>query len=152
MMKKNNAPQSAANQALDPELPVLMAPVDPQDFAFADSEGMWAAVKTLAENTIFMDQMDLAMAGLSAPRVWLILHEPGEPEWAAVTALAFAQKLSERDQVALVLDCDDRSQALTQWADRKECEGWIDLARYGLSLLAAGMELPFEGRRGYFLG
>jgi len=51
-----------------------------------------------------------------------------------------------------LLDCDDQNMALTRWAGRVEAEGWIDLARYGTSVLTSGVPMPFVGRRGYLLG
>lgn len=133
-------------------VPVLTAKVDASDFALAGGEKFWAAIKKIAASSSLISQMDQAMEGHSAPRIWLIMYEPGEPAWGAASAMAFAHELSARDQVAVVLDCDDNSLDLTRWAEREECEGWIDLARYGISLLAAGLPLPFAGRRGYFLG
>ena len=92
------------------------------------------------------------MQGKSSPRIWLFLHEPGRGDLSAAVAMSFARELAFRDQAALVLDCDDRDQALTRWAGRVEAEGWIDLARYGTSVLTSGVAMPFVGRRGYLLG
>ncbi len=44
------------------------------------------------------DHVDAAMAGKAAPRVWLILHEPGQPELSTAVALAFARELGGRGQ------------------------------------------------------
>lgn len=95
---------------------------------------------------------DALMGGKPAPRIWLLLHEPGQGRLAAVTALALARELMGRDQAVLVLDCDEEQALLTGWADRHEQEGWIDLARYGASLLTCGERLPFPGRKGLLLG
>jgi len=122
------------------------------EWDFEPGEAFWDKVAKLGSSGAMTAHMDTAMAGKSSPRVWLILHEPGQPELAAVVALAFAQELGGRDQAALVLDCDDQSQALTGWAERLEAEGWIDLARYGTSVLTSGVPMPFSGRQGYFLG
>ncbi len=133
-------------------LPLLNTGWGTGEWEFEPGEAFWDHAAKMGADGALTDAMDLAMEGKSAPRVWLILHEPGQPELSAVVALAFARELGGRDQAALVLDCDDKSQALTRWGERVEAEGWIDLARYGTSVLTAGVAMPFAGRRGYFLG
>jgi hypothetical protein len=71
---------------------------------------------------------------------------------SAAAALSFARALASRGQSALVLDADETHGALTGWIGRTEQEGWIDLARYGTSVLTSGITLPFAGKRGYVLG
>jgi len=151
MSKSDDSQKNQQDKPANP-VPVHSVAIKAAEFDFSAGDEFWAKVEKLAGDSKLVSVMDQVMEGHSAPRIWLILHEPGEPEWAAGVAMAFASQLSGRDQVALVLDCDDRGLALTNWADRKECEGWIDLARYGISLMAAGLPMPFSGRRGYFLG
>jgi len=67
-------------------------------------------------------------------------------------ALGFAQELASRDQAVLLLDGDDDEAELTEWAGRNNIDGWIDLVRYGSSVLTCGIPMPFEGRRSYMLG
>lgn len=98
------------------------------------------------------DPADDLMGGKPSPRIWLLLHEPGQGRLAAVTALALARELMGRDQAVLVLDCDEEQALLAGWAGRHEQEGWIDLVRYGASLLTCGSRLPFPGRMGLLLG
>jgi hypothetical protein len=115
-------------------------------------EGFWARIEQIAVKGEMTRGLDAAMHGQSSPRIWLFLHEPGRGDLSAAVAMSFARELAFRDQAALLLDCDDRDQALTRWAGRVEAEGWIDLARYGTSVLTSGVPLPFVGRRGYLLG
>ena len=115
-------------------------------------EGFWARIEQIAVNGEMTRGLDAALRGQSSPRIWLFLHEPGCGDLSAAVAMSFARELAFRDQAVLLLDCDDRDQALTRWAGRIEAEGWIDLARYGTSVLTSGVAMPFVGRRGYFLG
>ncbi len=98
------------------------------------------------------EHLDAALAGSSSPRVWLLLHEPGQTHLAALAALEFAAVLSARELAAFVLDGDDRTTTLSRWFGRDATEGWIDLVRYGASVLTAGTALPGDGRTAYLLG
>lgn len=140
------------NGATPGGLPLMNSGWGAGQWDFEPGEAFWAQIDKNTSGGAMAEQMDAAMAGKSAPRVWLIMHEPGQPELSAAVALAFARELGHRDQAALVLDCDDQSQTLTRWVERVEAEGWIDLARYGTSVLTAGVPMPFDGRRGYLLG
>ena len=115
-------------------------------------ERFWTRIEHIATKGEITRGFDAAMQGHSSPRIWLFLHEPGRGDLSAAVAMSFARELAFRDQAVLLLDCDDRDQALTRWAGRIEKEGWIDLARYGTSVLTSGVAMPFVGRRGYFLG
>ena len=115
-------------------------------------EGFWERIEKIAVRGDMTRGLDTAMHGQSSPRIWLFLHEPGRGELSTAVAMCFARELAFRDQAALVLDGDDRDLALTRWAGRVEDEGWIDLTRYGTSVLTSGIPMPFVGRRGYLLG
>jgi hypothetical protein len=115
-------------------------------------EGFWARIEQIAVKGEMTRGLDAAMKGQSSPRIWLFLHEPGRGELSTAVAMSFARELAFRDQATLLLDGDDQDQALTRWAGRLEKEGWIDLARYGTSVLTSGVAMPFVGRRGYLLG
>ncbi len=134
------------------DLPLYLSGWGAKDWDFEPGDAFWSRMSDIGEQGSLSEAMDAAMEGKSAPRVWLILHEPGQPELAAVAALAFARELGGRDQAALVLDCDDQSQNLTTWAGRLESEGWIDLARYGTSVFSSSVPMPFSGRRGSLVG
>ncbi len=134
------------------DLPVLETGWDGADPGFQAGEPFWTEVRRLAETGALAQHLDEAMAERPSPRVWFIVHEPGAPEMSATAALALAAALAGRGQAALVLDCDEQGMALTIWAEREETEGWIDVARYGASVLTAGEALPFPGRRGHLLG
>lgn len=134
------------------DLPLFSSGWGAGEWEFGSGDEFWQQVSRIGRESALAEQMDEAMAGKSSPRVWLIMHEPEQPVLSAVAALGFARELAGRDQAVLVLDCDDQVQSLTAWAARLESEGWIDLARYGTSVLTSGVPMPFDGRRGYFLG
>lgn len=112
----------------------------------------WPAIERLAAGDALASQLDDLLAGGASPRTWLVLHEPGEPQLSAAAALLLARALVGRGQNVLVLDVDEGEAALTRWVGREETEGWIDVARFGASVLGAGLALPFRGGRGALLG
>ncbi|MCK9994770.1 MAG: hypothetical protein KAH56_00650, partial [Candidatus Krumholzibacteria bacterium] len=134
------------------ELPVIPSGLSGGEIDFVPGEGFWTRIEQIAVKGEMTRGLDTAMHGQSSPRIWLFLHEPGRGELSAAAAMSFARELAFRDQAALLLDCDDGDMALTRWAGRVEAEGWIDLARYGTSVLTSGVPMPFVGRRGYLLG
>jgi hypothetical protein len=119
---------------------------------FTGGEAFWSRLEELGTGEGPAEHLDVAMGGKPAPRTWLFLHPPGRGEMSTAAALSFARALAERDQSSLVLDGDEVHGALTEWIGRKDQEGWIDLARYGTSVLTSGLTLPFSGRRGYVMG
>lgn len=133
-------------------MPAIPSGLEGGQIDLVPGEGFWARIEQIAVKGEMTRGLDTAMHGRPSPRIWLFLHEPGRGELSAAVAMSFARELAFRDQAALVLDCDDQNQALTRWAGRVEAEGWIDLARYGTSVLTSGMPMPFVGRRGYLLG
>lgn len=133
-------------------LPLLPMGWAAANLKFNTAEDFWAEAQRVTATASLGDNLDIAMAGESSPRIWLFLHEPGQGQLSAAAALAMARALGGRDQAVLILDCDDADSKLTRWAGRHESEGWIDLVRYGASVLTSGVALPFEGRRGYILG
>jgi len=133
-------------------LPLFAAAAKVPAPAFEAGAPFWRAVDKLAPDDLLTGQLDHLLAGASAPRVWLLLHEPGQPQLSAVAALMLARALAERGQNVLVMDVDEAGAALTIWTEREETEGWIDVARFGASVLGAGVPLPFRGGRGTLLG
>lgn len=133
-------------------LPEIPTGLSAGELDLVPGEGFWARIEQIAVMGEMTRGLDLAMHGQSSPRIWVFFHEPGRGELSAAVAMSFARELSFRDQAVLLLDCDDQNMALTRWAGRIEAEGWIDLARYGTSVLTSGVPLPFVGRRGYLLG
>ncbi len=119
---------------------------------FNDSGAFWDDALRVTSDGQLGDHVDAAMIGRSSPRVWLFLHEPGEGHLGCASALGFARELAQRDQAVLLLDGDDDQAHMSHWAGRRDSDGWIDLIRYGSSVLTCGIPMPFEGRRGYFLG
>ena len=122
------------------------------DLEFNGPETFWADVERVTGKSGLGANLDLAMAGESSPRVWLFLHEPGQEGLSAAAALSIARQLAARDQAVLILDGDDQVCRLSRWAGRHEEEGWIDMVRYGASVLTSGTALPFPGRRSYLIG
>lgn len=133
-------------------LPLLPMGWGAANLDFDSAADFWAEVQRVTGGASLGENLDIAMAGESSPRIWLFLHEPGQGALSAAAALAMARELGSRDQAVLILDCDDNHSRLTRWAGRHEAEGWIDMVRYGASVLTSGVALPFAGRRGYILG
>ncbi len=133
-------------------LPQIEAGCDAADLVFGSGDGFWQDLDERVAGYGLDKVLDRALAGRSAPRVWVLVHEPGQPQLAAAAALGLARALADRGQAALVIDGDDHSTALSRWAGRENDEGWIDIARYGTSVLTSGVALPFAGRAAYLLG
>lgn len=133
-------------------LPLFPAAVAAPAPRFETGSAFWRAVEALAPDDRLAGQLDQLLAGAPAPRTWLLLHEPDQAHLSAVAALMLARALLSRGQNVLVLDVDEQGAALTIWAEREETEGWIDVARFGASVLSAGITLPFRGGRGTLLG
>lgn len=133
-------------------LPLFVADAAALPEKFESGTSFWKAVEKLTPGDRLAGQLDHLLGGASSPRVWLLLHEPGQPQLSAVAALMLARALNARGQNVLVLDADEAGAALTIWSEREETEGWIDVARFGASVLAAGIDLPFRGARGLLLG
>lgn len=133
-------------------LPEIISGWSADQLDLTPGEGFWSRIEQIAVKGEMTRGLDIALQGQSSPRIWLFLHEPGRGDLSAAVAMSFARELAFRDQAVLLLDGDDRELALTRWSGRVEAEGWIDLARYGTSVLTSGVPMPFVGRRGYFLG
>lgn len=133
-------------------LPLLPMGWGAANLDFEGADNFWEEAQRITEGSSLGDNLDIALAGESSPRIWLFLHEPGHASLSCAAALEIARELGTRDQAVLILDCDDADSQLTRWAGRHESEGWIDLVRYGASVLTSGVAMPFEGRRGYILG
>ena len=133
-------------------LPLIEAACEAADLVFASGDGFWQDLDERVAGFGLDAVLDQALAGRSAPRVWVLVHEPGQPQLAAAAALGLARALADRGQAALVIDGDDHATALSRWAGRENDEGWIDIARYGTSVLTSGVALPFAGRAAYLLG
>ncbi len=133
-------------------LPLFVSGWGAGNILFNDPKTFWDDASRVASEGVWGENLDAAMSGKSAPRVWVFLHEPGEGHLSAASALSVARELALRDQAVLLLDADDEHPDLTRWAERTEQDGWIDFIRYGSSVLNCGIPMPFEGRRGYLLG
>lgn len=142
----------SGNQDNPGGLPMFPAGWGAGKLAFTGGDVFWDRVEEITASGGLAESLDTAMDGSASPRVWLIFHDPGQGALSAATALSFARELGRRDMMSLVIDCDDTDCALTNWAGRQEMEGWIDLVRYGASVMTSGIPLPFAGRRGYLLG
>lgn len=140
------------NREFPEDLPLLPMGWGASNLDFDGAKDFWQEVRRITAESSLGDNLDTAMVGKSSPRIWLFLHEPGQGALSAAAALEIARELGSRDQAVLILDCDDTDSKLTRWAGRHEAEGWIDLVRYGASVLTSGVALPFSGRRGYILG
>ena len=104
----------------------------------------WEEVKGFTAGPAAAPLVDRVLKARPLPRVWLFLDEPEQTATRAAAALAAARELGRRRYTALVIDADDHRPDLTRWAGRHEREGWIDLVRYGASLAAGSVPVPFE--------
>jgi hypothetical protein len=100
--------------------------------------------------------LDALVAAVQAkrnpPRIWAFLDASENTASRAAAALAAARALARPGRKILVVDGDDQRPDLTRWADRYELEGWIDFLRYGASLPACSVALPWNGADGRFMG
>lgn len=103
----------------------------------------WEEVKGFTAGPAAAPLVDRVLKARPLPRVWLFLDEPEQTATRAAAALAAARELVRRRYTVLVIDADDRRPDLTRWAGRHEREGWIDLVRYGASLAAGSVPVPF---------
>ncbi len=115
-------------------------------------EGVWDEVARYSRDSSFETQVDAAMSGRSAPRVWAVMESPGSGPGAAAAGLAIARILADRGQAVVLVDGDEQESRITRWLGRNEMEGWIDMVRFGASLHAASDPLPSDNRRGSVLG
>jgi len=134
------------------ELPLLNTGWRVDQWSWESPDRFWSDVAAIAAEGVFADGIDEVMGGRAAPRVWLVVYQPDQPQAGAAVAFALAGELAGRDQAAVVLDCDDQQARVTAWAEMSDQEGWIDVACYGTSLTVAGRMLPFDGCAGRFLG
>ncbi len=134
------------------ELPMFPSGWGSGSLSYTGGESFWAEIERVTAAGGFGDSLDGAMLGKAAPRVWLFLHGPGQGKLSASAAMGFARHLVGRGQAVLVLDGDDEESDLTRWSGRQHEEGWLDVVRYGVSLQAAGIPLPFGGRSSFLLG
>ncbi len=114
--------------------------------------GFKEEVERFAADTGLGDLVERVLAQGAPPRRWAVLDRPGATAARAAAALALARELSRRGQGVLVVDADERHPDLTRWAGRHEREGWVDMMRYGTSLAASSVPLPWEGRGGRLVG
>lgn len=115
-------------------------------------QGLWDEVQRYAGNSLIERQLDQAMGGRAAPRVWAFLEAPAGGPGAAAAGLAAAWLLASRGQAVILVDADEQDPLITRWLGRIEREGWIDIIRFGASLHAASEPLPSDNRRGSILG
>ncbi len=115
-------------------------------------DGFWEEVRRYARDSLLEAQVDVAMGGRAAPRIWAFVESPGSGPAAAAAALGAAYLLADRGQAVVLVDADENEPRLTRWLGRTEMEGWIDMVRFGASLHAASDALPSDSRRGSVLG
>ncbi|HOX25234.1 MAG TPA: SPOR domain-containing protein [Candidatus Krumholzibacteria bacterium] len=115
-------------------------------------EGLWEEVRRFARESLLERQIDAAMGGRPAPRVWAFLESPGAGPAAAAAGLGAAVLLADRGQSVVLVDADEQEPRITRWAGRTDREGWIDMVRFGASLHTASDALPSQARRGSVVG
>jgi cell division septation protein DedD len=112
----------------------------------------WDEVARFSEQADLADLLTHIRKDSTPPRIWVFLDTPERTGTRTAAALAVARALWHRGRKVLVLDGDDRRPDLTRWAGCFQREGWIDCVRYGASLGACGVPLPWEGQPGRLLG
>ena len=133
-------------------LPVLSTGANLAELDLHGGPDFWNEVQRFARGSQLEPQVDVAIGGRAAPRVWAFLESPGNGAAAAAAALGTAWLLADRGQTVVLVDADEQEPRITRWLGRVEQEGWIDMVRFGASLQAASVPLPSAGRRGSVLG
>jgi cell division septation protein DedD len=129
------------------DLPLMSAGLNLGELDLRGGEGFWEEVERFSNQSTLGAQLDEAIAGRAAPRVWVILGAE-----APAAGLVVARLLADRGQAVVLLDADEADPRLTLWTGRHEQEGWIDMIRYGASRTTASDTLPSTGRRGAVIG
>jgi cell division septation protein DedD len=127
--------------------PLMSSGLNLGELDLRGGEGFWDEVERFSHLSTLGVQLDEAIAGRAAPRVWVVLGAE-----AAAAGLIVARLLADRGQSVVLLDADEADPRLTLWAGRHEQEGWIDMIRYGASRTMASDTLPSTGRRGAVIG
>lgn len=133
-------------------LPVVDVQLDAERWNLADEGGFEQAAPELAREAGLEYFVEEHLDKPEAPKLILVLDEPNRTAPRAALAVALAAELIRWEKSVLVLDGDDHRPDLTRWADRLDAEGWVDVIRYGVSVEAASIPLPFAPRKGRLLG
>lgn len=145
---EGNAPDggsSATTASLG--LPMLSTGLNFGELDLTGGEGLWPEVERICRVSSLGQELDDAIAGRAAPRIWAILGAE-----ATAAGLLIARLLADRGQLVTLLDADEDRALLTHLIGRHEQEGWIDIVRYGASRTNASDTLPSPGRRGAVVG
>ncbi|MFO7654779.1 MAG: SPOR domain-containing protein [Candidatus Krumholzibacteriia bacterium] len=131
---------------------VLPAGLDAAELDLRGGQGFWDEVQRITGETELGEHLDTAMGGHPAPRIWAVMAEPEGKAAAAAAGLALTRALAARGQAVILIDADDHQPDLTRWSGRFELEGWVDLVRYGASILTTSIPLEFPGKKSIFMG
>jgi len=135
------------NESTPFDVPLMSAGLNLGELDLRGGAGFWDEVERFSNQSTLGAQLDDAIAGRAAPRVWVILGDE-----APAAGLIIARLLADRGQAVELLDADETNPRLTHWVGRSEQEGWIDMIRYGASRTTASDTLPSTGRRGAVIG
>ncbi len=124
------------------------AGLDPSHLDLSGGPADWTRLPAMG----LRDFVDETLRGDDAARVCLFLDAPRRTTTRAAAALACARSLMTLDRSVVVVDGDDQRSDLSAWAGRSETEGWVDVVRYGLSIEAASVPLPWGPRAGRIMG
>jgi len=124
------------------------AGLDPSRLDLSGGPAEWKRLPAMG----LRDFVDEYLRGDGAARVCLFLDAPRRTTTRAAAVLACARSLMTLDRSVVVVDGDDQRPDLSVWAGRSETEGWIDVVRYGLSIEAASVPLPWGPRAGRVMG
>ena len=109
-------------------LPLFVADVAALPEKFESGTSFWKAVEKLTPGDRLAGQLDHLLGGASSPRVWLLLHEPGQPQLSAVATLMLARALNSRGQNVLGVGADEAGAAPTIGSEREVSECWLYVA------------------------
>lgn len=145
---ENNLPDESSPETTPLfDLPLLSTGLNFGELDLVGGEALWAEVERICSLSSLGRDLDDAIAGRAAPRVWAILGAE-----ATAAGLLIARLLADRGQLVTLVDADEGRALLTHLIGRHEQEGWIDIVRYGASRTNASDTLPSAGRRGAVLG
>jgi hypothetical protein len=124
------------------------AGLDPSRLDLSGGPAEWTRLPAMG----LRDFVDETLRTDDAARVCLFLDAPRRTTTRAAAALACARSLMTADRSVVIVDGDDQRPDLSVWSGRSETEGWVDVVRYGLSIEAASVPLPWGPQAGRVMG
>ncbi len=124
------------------------AGLDPSRLDLSGGPSEWTHLPAMGLRDFVVEHLQ----GDDPARVCLFLDAPRRTTTRAAAALACARSLLDEGRSVVVVDGDDQRPDLSAWAQRTDIEGWVDVVRYGVSLDAASVTLPWGEGEGRVMG